>query len=242
MKPENLLQRWLELWKAINRLMGRSAKTSHGKSTNKATLTPTPPSAPAVPDLPSKKSSNASAPATTPPEPGLSPMEIEAGQEEELRWRQELLETIHEEYLKEAQENQKTRKTQTKRNKARRQAGQMQVADIQQMLAHLPPKTPYTMLLFIMYDIQSNKVRKKVADYLEAKGLKRVQYSVFFGELDRRHYQTVKETLLDIQVSYENEDSIMVVPIAEDEFRRLHLIGKEVDFELDLMRGSTLIF
>lgn len=243
MKTEDLHQRWLNLWQAINRLVGRSTKASAGSSAEqpepvKITSSPT-----VDPPFPATQASPQSELTSKPaPDAGLSPMTVAEGQEEELQWRQELLETIHEAYLKKAQESKEKRKNQKAKQKKRRQTGQMQVTEIKEMLTQLPAKTPYTMLLFIMYDIESNKVRKKVADYLEAKGLKRVQYSVFFGELDRRHYDKVKETLLDIQTSYENEDSIMVVPIAEDEFRRLHLIGKQVDFELDLMRGSTLIF
>ena len=106
----------------------------------------------------------------------------------------------------------------------------------------LHPQSRHHMLCFVMYDIQNNKVRKHVADYLESKGLKRIQLSVFFGELDRKVYKLVHETLLDIQVSYVNTDSLMMVPVSEDEVKSMKLIGKEVDFEFAIIRGNTMFF
>jgi CRISPR-associated protein Cas2 len=50
-------------------------------------------------------------------------------------------------------------------------------------------KAPEEMYCFIMYDIEDNKVRGLVAKYLEKKGCIRVQKSIFFAKLHRKHYQ-----------------------------------------------------
>ncbi len=103
-------------------------------------------------------------------------------------------------------------------------------------------KTADEMHCFIMYDIQHDKVRRLVAKYLEKQGCIRVQKSVFFGRLTRKRHRAVLEILRKAQNCYDNQDTIMVLPVGEDMLNSLTCIGKH--FQLDLLTAPqhTLIF
>lgn len=45
------------------------------------------------------------------------------------------------------------------------------------------------MKLFLIYDIQDDKARNKVADLCKDYGLRRVQFSTFFGDLNRNRQE-----------------------------------------------------
>lgn len=108
--------------------------------------------------------------------------------------------------------------------------------------AQLKPKPVGHMLCFVMYDIGDNRIRKKIADYLIEKGLQRVQKSVFLGQLHQKAYQEIYQTMYALQAAYKNEDTIMIVPVAEQDLRSMRLIGREVDMEITLGRANTLFF
>jgi CRISPR-associated protein Cas2 len=112
--------------------------------------------------------------------------------------------------------------------------------EIRQSIENFKEKPKTHMIYFVMYDIEDNKVRKKIADYLMEKGLYRVQKSIFLGETHRREFKNISEVLAEIQASYENSDSIFLVPLAEDYLKSMHIIGKEVDFTLTLHRTNTV--
>lgn len=104
------------------------------------------------------------------------------------------------------------------------------------------PKTSEEMYCFILYDIENNKVRRLVAKYLEKQGCIRVQKSVFFARITYKMHKEVLDILRKAQECYENQDSIMVLPVGEDMLHKLTCIGK--NFELDLITSPkhTLIF
>ncbi|WP_114749631.1 CRISPR-associated endonuclease Cas2 [Pleomorphovibrio marinus] len=81
----------------------------------------------------------------------------------------------------------------------------------------------------IMYDIENNKVRRLVSTYLEKKGCVRVQKSVFLVHSDHKKFDEIKETLAEINDAYENDDSIILVPMNISDARSMKLIGKNVD-------------
>lgn len=98
------------------------------------------------------------------------------------------------------------------------------------------------MLFFVMYDIESNKVRRLVVKYLEKKGLFRVQKSIFLGQLPTQDYDQIKNDLAEVQSAYQNEDSILVVPISTDYLSAMKVIGKNLNIDLITRKGSTLFF
>lgn len=115
---------------------------------------------------------------------------------------------------------------------------------IQQSILLLKKHEPkrHTMLYFIMYDIENNKVRRLIARYLEKKGLIRIQKSIFIADTPYKEFETIRQTLKEVQEQYDNHDSILLVPISADEVRSMKIIGKNID--IDLITGNTdvLIF
>ncbi|MDR1610012.1 MAG: CRISPR-associated endonuclease Cas2 [Candidatus Symbiothrix sp.] len=98
------------------------------------------------------------------------------------------------------------------------------------------------MLFFVMYDIESNKVRNQVVKYLIRKGCFRVQKSIFLADLEHAAYQGIKDDLAEVQACYENEDSILVVPISTDYLQAMRIIGKNINLDLVLKNKNTLFF
>ena len=98
------------------------------------------------------------------------------------------------------------------------------------------------MLFFVMYDIESNKVRRHVVKYLERQGCTRVQKSVFLADLPMEKYERIKSDLTEVQACYENCDSILVVPISTDYLKAMKVIGKTVQTEVILKTSNTLFF
>jgi CRISPR-associated protein Cas2 len=103
-------------------------------------------------------------------------------------------------------------------------------------------KTPDEMYCFIMYDIEHNKVRRLVAKYLEKQGCIRVQKSVFFARMTRKMHREVLDILRKAQSCYDNQDTIMVLPVGEDMLNALTCIGKNFELELMTAPKHTLIF
>ena len=118
----------------------------------------------------------------------------------------------------------------------------LRVQQLIELLSSPIPKKAEEMYCFIMYDIEDNKVRRLVAKYLEKKGCIRVQKSVFFAKLHRAMYSDVTQTLKAIQEAYQNNDSILALPVGEDMLNSLLVIGKEFEYEMIQQQRSTLFF
>lgn len=99
-----------------------------------------------------------------------------------------------------------------------------------------------SMLYFIMYDIENNKVRTSIAKYLIKKGCLRVQKSIFFADTERQVFNTIHSDLKAIQELYENTDSIFFVPVSTDQLRAMKIVGQNIDFELISGSKNTLFF
>ena len=104
-----------------------------------------------------------------------------------------------------------------------------------------PKKKPNTMIFFVMYDIESNKVRRHIVKYLEKKGCTRVQRSIFLADADTAIYNEIKNDLAEVQACYDNNDSILVVPISPDYFRAMKIIGQSIDLDI-ITRSKTSLF
>ena len=98
------------------------------------------------------------------------------------------------------------------------------------------------MLFFVMYDIESNKVRRYVVKYLERKGCMRVQKSIFLASLSMEKYQDIRNDLAEVQAAYDNQDSILIVPITTDYLRSMKVIGQNIDIDIITHTRSTLFF
>jgi len=98
------------------------------------------------------------------------------------------------------------------------------------------------MLFFVMYDIESNKVRYNVVKYLERQGCMRIQKSIFLADLPSEKYQAIKSDLAEVQSLYDNHDSIIVCPVSLDLLQSMKIIGKNIDMHIVIKDTNTLFF
>ena len=98
------------------------------------------------------------------------------------------------------------------------------------------------MICFVMYDITSNKVRIQIAKYLLQKGCTRIQKSIFMADLPSEVYEEIGNDLREVQSLYDNNDSILIVPLSEDYARAMRIIGQQVDLDLLMHTKNTLFF
>lgn len=54
--------------------------------------------------------------------------------------------------------------------------------------------------------------------------------------------EDIAQKLTEIQKMYDNNDSILIVPLSEDYARAMKIIGQEVDIDLILHSKNTLFF
>lgn len=99
-----------------------------------------------------------------------------------------------------------------------------------------------SMIFFVMYDIENNKVRRYIAKYLERKGCVRIQKSVFIAEGERKFYDDISTTLLTVQQAYENRDSLFVVPVSTDQLKAMKIIGQGFNRDVFANPPNTLFF
>lgn len=98
------------------------------------------------------------------------------------------------------------------------------------------------MLFFVMYDIESNKVRRLVVKYLIREGCTRIQKSIFLADRPVETYNKIKSDLADVQAAYDNDDSIIVLPVTTDYLRMMKVIGKNIDVDIITHNKNTLFF
>lgn len=98
------------------------------------------------------------------------------------------------------------------------------------------------MLFFVMYDIESNKVRNLVFKYLKKEGCTSVQKSIFLGDTTMEKFNSIKENLSQVQSCYDNDDSILIVPISTDYLKSMKIIGKQINVDIILKNRNTLFF
>lgn len=109
-------------------------------------------------------------------------------------------------------------------------------------IIHRKERPAQQMLFFIMYDITSNKVRTLVSRYLIQKGCTRVQRSIFLADLPSSVYETIKTDLTEVQAAYDNNDSILIVPIPIGQLEAMHVIGQDISLSLITHQRNTLFF
>lgn len=98
------------------------------------------------------------------------------------------------------------------------------------------------MLFFVMYDIESDKVRRYVVKYLERMGCIRVQKSIFLADLEPQKYNSIRSDLAAVQASYDNHDSILVVPVSTEQLKAMKIIGQHIDIDIITHSKNTLFF
>lgn len=85
------------------------------------------------------------------------------------------------------------------------------------------------MLNLVIYDISSNKARKKIADQLLDLGLIRAQYSVFIGTVATNR---IDELVLFAQQHLAATDRLYVIPITREGLQQSCQIGPGIETAL----------
>lgn len=109
-------------------------------------------------------------------------------------------------------------------------------------LAEQNKHTSGHMLFFVMYDIESDKVRRLVSHYLKEKGCSRIQRSIFLADTTTKIYNQIRKDLAEVQAAYDNQDSIIVLPVSADYLHMMKVIGKTVDLDIITHSRNTLFF
>ena len=83
---------------------------------------------------------------------------------------------------------------------------------------------PTEVAVVLIYDVEEDRLRKKIADECKNYGLTRIQYSAFMGKINRNHRQ---ELCLKIQNLIEDKVArIHVFPIQEDGVRDIWVLDQ----------------
>ena len=96
------------------------------------------------------------------------------------------------------------------------------------------------MIIWVLYDIENDKARTKVAKICKQAGLYRVQFSCFLGTLDTHQKDTLClqiEALID-----EEKDKVYVFPMNQTELRQTVLLGQAFDKALVNDEVKALFF
>lgn len=101
---------------------------------------------------------------------------------------------------------------------------------------------PQYMLYMIMYDIENNKIRTHIAKYLIKKGCMRIQKSVYLVKGTKGEMNEISQTLKEVNEAYDNGDSIFVLPVPQEKFNNMKVIGKNITFDLVTHPANVLIF
>lgn len=86
------------------------------------------------------------------------------------------------------------------------------------------------MIAWILYDIQNNKAREKVAKLCKQAGLYRVQLSCFLGQINQNDLDTLSmqlEEWID-----EDNDKLYIFPMSKNELKQTQLMGQAFDKKL----------
>ena len=110
------------------------------------------------------------------------------------------------------------------------------------VIVHQTKKQGGNMLFFIMYDIESNKVRYNIVKYLERMGCYRIQKSIFLANLSIEKYERIKSDMVEVQSLYDNHDSIIVCPVSSDILRSMKIIGQNINLDVITQSKNTLFF
>ena len=85
-------------------------------------------------------------------------------------------------------------------------------------------------LVWVIYDISKDKIRRKVIKATEKAGLYRVQKSVFLGTLGKN---TLDELSMEIDDLIDKKtDSVYIFPLCEADFKKVILKGQAFDKKL----------
>lgn len=83
------------------------------------------------------------------------------------------------------------------------------------------------MIAWVLYDIQNDKARTKVAKVCKQAGLYRVQFSVFLGTVDKNMKDSLQLQIEEL--INEETDSVYIFPMSKNELQETVLLGQAFD-------------
>lgn len=86
------------------------------------------------------------------------------------------------------------------------------------------------MILWVMYDIEKDKSRNKIAKACKLAGLYRVQYSVFLGTLNANEKDSLQLEIEDL--INPDVDKVYIFPMNKTELQQTALLGQAFDKKL----------
>ncbi len=105
-----------------------------------------------------------------------------------------------------------------------------------------PNKNQYDMIYLVMYDIEDDRVRTHIAKYLISKGCIRIQKSVYMARTHQQVFQEISETLKEVQEAYDNDDSILLVPVQSSSVSSMKILGKDIQIQSLVDPPNTLFY
>jgi CRISPR-associated protein Cas2 len=96
------------------------------------------------------------------------------------------------------------------------------------------------MIAWVLYDIEQDRARNRVAKYCKQAGLCRVQYSVFLGTLNENEKDS-----LELQIEDEinpNKDKVYIFPMSKSELRATTVLGQALDKKMVTDQVQALFF
>jgi len=96
------------------------------------------------------------------------------------------------------------------------------------------------MIVWVLYDIQKDRSRTKIAKQCKLAGLYRVQYSVFLGTLDDNERDTLQLQIEELM--NKDTDSVYIFPMNKSELQQSALLGQAFDKKLVTDKVKALFF
>jgi CRISPR-associated protein Cas2 len=96
------------------------------------------------------------------------------------------------------------------------------------------------MILWVLYDIENDRARNRVAKFCKQSGLHRVQYSCFLGMMDAHEKDTLQLRIED-EINTDT-DKVYIFPMSKSELRDSILLGQAFDKKLMTDEVRALFF
>lgn len=96
------------------------------------------------------------------------------------------------------------------------------------------------MTVWVLYDIENDKARNRVAKHCKQSGLYRVQLSVFLGTLSRNERDTLA-LMIEAEID-PGKDKVYIFPMSKEEMQQIVLMGQAFDKKLVTDKVKALFF
>jgi len=90
----------------------------------------------------------------------------------------------------------------------------------------------------VVYDITNDNLRSKVSERLKDYGLDRIQYSAFYGELQRHALASLSTDMKHFLNEGEETDSVLIFPLCDTCFKGRTVIGADRELESNAEKVS----